>query len=200
MQGRPRPDSRKTQGFRVVPAKRRFGIRYFALLAGRHPASPRFAACQAEEHGRLADPRHRRLRLRRRRARPATARATATPCAASPARASARQRPRALDDSCSATRRPAPAWTRALDGVDVAYYLIHSMEGAADGAFADLERRQAETFAAAAPTPRRAADRLPRRAAARGRRHCRATSPRGWRSSRRCWPRRRSRSRCAPRS
>jgi uncharacterized protein YbjT (DUF2867 family) len=39
---------------------------------------------------------------------------------------------------------------RALDGVDVAYYLIHSMEGAAAGAFADAERRSADAFAAAA--------------------------------------------------
>jgi uncharacterized protein YbjT (DUF2867 family) len=36
----------------------------------------------------------------------------------------------------------------ALDGVEVAYYLIHSMEGASD--FAGVELRQAETFAAAA--------------------------------------------------
>jgi uncharacterized protein YbjT (DUF2867 family) len=40
---------------------------------------------------------------------------------------------------------------RALDGVEMAYYLIHSMEGpAATGAFADVERRQAARFAAAA--------------------------------------------------
>jgi uncharacterized protein YbjT (DUF2867 family) len=39
---------------------------------------------------------------------------------------------------------------RALDGVDVAYYLIHSMEGPAAGAFAEAELRQAERFAAAA--------------------------------------------------
>jgi uncharacterized protein YbjT (DUF2867 family) len=38
----------------------------------------------------------------------------------------------------------------ALAGAEVAYYLIHSMEGAAAGAFADTERRSAETFAAAA--------------------------------------------------
>jgi uncharacterized protein YbjT (DUF2867 family) len=37
----------------------------------------------------------------------------------------------------------------ALDGVDVAYYLIHSMEGV-DGAFAERERASAEAFAAAA--------------------------------------------------
>ncbi|WP_372788335.1 NAD(P)H-binding protein [Paraconexibacter sp.] len=37
----------------------------------------------------------------------------------------------------------------ALDGIDVAYFLIHSMEGAAPG-FDDLERRSAEHFATAA--------------------------------------------------
>ena len=36
----------------------------------------------------------------------------------------------------------------ALDGIDVAYYLIHSMEEAAGGAFAERERRSAATFAA----------------------------------------------------
>jgi uncharacterized protein YbjT (DUF2867 family) len=39
---------------------------------------------------------------------------------------------------------------RALDGIDVAYYLIHSMEGAAAGAFADTELRSADAFAEAA--------------------------------------------------
>ena len=39
---------------------------------------------------------------------------------------------------------------RALDGVDVAYYLIHSMEGPAGGAFPEQERRAADAFAAAA--------------------------------------------------
>jgi len=39
----------------------------------------------------------------------------------------------------------------ALDGVETAYYLIHSMAPAADGAgFADLDRRAAENFADAA--------------------------------------------------
>ena len=47
----------------------------------------------------------------------------------------------------------------ALDGVDVAYYLIHSMEGAAGGAFPEQERRGAERFAAAAPANRSAARR-----------------------------------------
>jgi uncharacterized protein YbjT (DUF2867 family) len=39
---------------------------------------------------------------------------------------------------------------RALDGVEVAYYLIHSMEGPAAGGFVEAERAQAERFAAAA--------------------------------------------------
>ena len=38
----------------------------------------------------------------------------------------------------------------AMEGVDVAYYLIHSMEGPAGGAFPEQERRSAEAFAAAA--------------------------------------------------
>ena len=38
----------------------------------------------------------------------------------------------------------------ALDGVDVAYYLIHSMERSSEGAFADRELRSAQTFADAA--------------------------------------------------
>jgi uncharacterized protein YbjT (DUF2867 family) len=38
----------------------------------------------------------------------------------------------------------------ALDGVDVAYYLIHSMETAVDGAFAERERTSAHAFADAA--------------------------------------------------
>ena len=39
---------------------------------------------------------------------------------------------------------------RAMDGIEVAYYLIHSMEGAAGGAFPEQELRGAERFAAAA--------------------------------------------------
>lgn len=38
----------------------------------------------------------------------------------------------------------------ALAGIDVAYFLIHSMEAASDGAFAPAERRAAENFARAA--------------------------------------------------
>src|ERR687893_680813 len=39
---------------------------------------------------------------------------------------------------------------RALDGADVAYYLIHSMEGTVDGRFPEQERRAANRFATAA--------------------------------------------------
>lgn len=39
---------------------------------------------------------------------------------------------------------------RALDGIDVAYYLIHSMEPSLDGTFAQRERIAAENFARAA--------------------------------------------------
>lgn len=39
---------------------------------------------------------------------------------------------------------------RALDGIDVAYYLIHSMEGPAGGAFPEQELRSARAFADAA--------------------------------------------------
>jgi uncharacterized protein YbjT (DUF2867 family) len=39
---------------------------------------------------------------------------------------------------------------RALDGIDAAYYLIHSMEGPANSGFPDHERRAAERFATAA--------------------------------------------------
>jgi uncharacterized protein YbjT (DUF2867 family) len=39
---------------------------------------------------------------------------------------------------------------RALDGVDAAYYLIHSMEGPANSGFPEHERRAAERFATAA--------------------------------------------------
>ena len=60
-------------------------------------------------------------RLRARRPRRARLRPLARAGGARPASSST--------TSCSATRRPARAWTRALDGVDVAYYLIHSMEG-----------------------------------------------------------------------
>ncbi len=54
----------------------------------------------------------------------------------------------------------------AFDGVEVAYYLIHSMEGpAAD--FAAAELRQAERFADRGRPGRRAPDRLPRRESCR---------------------------------
>ena len=54
-----------------------------------------------------------------------------------------------LDDLVLGDATTGRGLDEALDGVDVAYYLIHSMEGPL-GAFADVERRQAEAFASAA--------------------------------------------------
>jgi uncharacterized protein YbjT (DUF2867 family) len=56
----------------------------------------------------------------------------------------------ALDDLVIGDATTGAGLERALDGVEVAYYLIHSMEGPATGAFADIERRQAARVAAAA--------------------------------------------------
>jgi uncharacterized protein YbjT (DUF2867 family) len=50
-----------------------------------------------------------------------------------------------LGDAVAGTRLDA-----AMAGVDAAYYLIHSMEGPAGGAFPEQERRAAANFAAAA--------------------------------------------------
>jgi uncharacterized protein YbjT (DUF2867 family) len=55
-----------------------------------------------------------------------------------------------LDDLVLGDATTGAGLDRALDGVDVAYYLIHSMEGPGGGAFVDLERRQGEAFASAA--------------------------------------------------
>ena len=117
-----------------------------------------------------ADPRHRRLRLRRRRPRRRACSATATRSAASPARASgSRSRGALPDELVLGDVATGAGLEEALAGAEVAYYLVHSMEGAAAGAFADAERRSAETFAAARPRGRRAPGRLPRRAGAAGR-------------------------------
>jgi uncharacterized protein YbjT (DUF2867 family) len=56
----------------------------------------------------------------------------------------------ALDDLVVGDLTTGAGLDRALDGVEVAYYLVHSMEGAAAGAFAEQERRAAHAFAAAA--------------------------------------------------
>jgi uncharacterized protein YbjT (DUF2867 family) len=53
-----------------------------------------------------------------------------------------------LDDLVLGDATTGAGLDRALDGIDVAYYLIHSMEGPAE--FVDVERRQGEQFAAAA--------------------------------------------------
>ena len=58
-----------------------------------------------------------------------------------------------LDDLVLGDATTGAGLEAALDGVDVAYYLIHSMEGPAAGGFVDVERRQAEAFGAAARAP-----------------------------------------------
>jgi uncharacterized protein YbjT (DUF2867 family) len=56
----------------------------------------------------------------------------------------------ALDDVVLGDAISGAGLGRALDGVDAAYYLIHSMEGPANTGFPDQERRAAERFATAA--------------------------------------------------
>jgi uncharacterized protein YbjT (DUF2867 family) len=63
------------------------------------------------------------------------------------------RRPDAVVAGVEVVRGDAVAGTRldeALDGIDCAYYLIHSMEPSVDGTFADRDRRAATHFAAAA--------------------------------------------------
>ena len=56
----------------------------------------------------------------------------------------------ALDDLVIGDVTTGAGLDEALDDIDVAYYLIHSMEGAAADAFAERERDSAQVFAAAA--------------------------------------------------
>jgi uncharacterized protein YbjT (DUF2867 family) len=56
----------------------------------------------------------------------------------------------ALDDLVLGDVLTGRGLDRALDGVETAYYLIHSMEGPAGVAFPEQERRAAERFSAAA--------------------------------------------------
>jgi uncharacterized protein YbjT (DUF2867 family) len=55
-----------------------------------------------------------------------------------------------LDDLALGDAVTGAGLDRAMHGIDVAYYLIHSMEGPAGGAFPEQERRAADAFAAAA--------------------------------------------------
>ena len=55
-----------------------------------------------------------------------------------------------LDDLVQGDVLTGAGLDRALDGIEVAYYLIHSMEGPAGGAFPEQERRAAGNFAVAA--------------------------------------------------
>jgi uncharacterized protein YbjT (DUF2867 family) len=55
-----------------------------------------------------------------------------------------------VDDLVTGDALTGAGLEEALDGIEVAYYLIHSMEGAAGGAFPEQELRGAERFASAA--------------------------------------------------
>jgi uncharacterized protein YbjT (DUF2867 family) len=55
-----------------------------------------------------------------------------------------------LDDLALGDAVAGRGLAEAMEGVDAAYYLIHSMEGPAGGAFPEQERRAADAFGAAA--------------------------------------------------
>ena len=117
--------------------------------------------------------------------------ATATPSAASPARASGWRRAGVeLDDLVLGDATTGAGLDEALDGVDVAYYLIHSMEGVG-GALRGRRAPPGRGLRRRGGRRGRAPDRLSRRPAARPTPRRRAILPRGWRSRRRCWPPRR---------
>jgi len=65
-------------------------------------------------------------------------------------RSGERLRPPGVDERFAGDVLTGAGLERALDGVEVAYYLVHSMEAAAAGAFPEQERRGAEAFAATA--------------------------------------------------
>ena len=180
--------SRKTQTFRERPANPCFQGRSSRISAvlpngiiwGGY--SPRLAVVARTRPD--ADPRHRHHRRDRRRRWPPACRRTATTCPRAGPRPVARGRggraghPRAR----AATRSPARGLAEALDGVDVAYYLIHSMEPSADG-FAARDRTAAIDVPRRGPRRGRAPRRLPRRArAARARRLAASGQPPGGRA------------------
>src|SRR4051794_4459555 len=61
----------------------------------------------------------------------------------------------AVDDVVEGDAALGTGLDRALEGVESAYFLIHSMEGVGGGAFVEQERRAAENFAAAGAGVRR---------------------------------------------
>ena len=143
----------------------------------------------------LADPRHRRLRLCRRGPRPAPgARRARRPRLRPLARARAGSPAWCSTTSCWAYattgRRP-----RRGAGRHRRRLLPDPFDGGPRPArSSDIERRQAEAFAAAAAAAGVQPDRLPRRPAAQRRSRRRAILARGSPSSTRCWLRRRNRS------
>ena len=164
------PDSRKTQHFRHNC--------FFLLLAGFFVMPTGIARIFRSFRAADADPCHRHHRRDRQ---PTRTRVCSTPGTTSGADPQTRRirRSHRCPTGCSCTTGDAVSGiglAEALDGVEVAYYLIHSMEPGSEEHFGVRERRAAENFAQAAVSGRCQADRLPGRAGA-------ATSPR-----RRTWP------------
>ena len=118
------------------------------------------------------------------------------------ARTPARVRGAGVDEVVQGDAVTGAGLAEALDGVDVAYYLIHSMEPAAEGdgsfperelgAAAQLRRRSHAPPACGVSSTSAGSCRQAARPA--------GTWARGWRSRRRCSAPRRRSSRCAPRS
>jgi uncharacterized protein YbjT (DUF2867 family) len=135
--------SRKTQGFRVFPAKRAFLTVFPAGCGKASPHSRRFSSSSLTRLQTLV-----------------TGVSGYVGAALVPrlvrdghaVRGFARSAGRVtvpLDDLVIGDATTGAGLAEALDGVEVAYYLIHSMEGAA-ATFVETERRQAERFANAA--------------------------------------------------
>ena len=163
------------------------GVRRALALLG----VPRARDLDAGGAGGDEDPRHRYQRLRRLGPRPPPA------ARGHEVRGMSRAAPDARRFGAEMVRADAVSGeglAAALDGVDVAYYLIHSMEPSADGPFAASASAPRPRTSSPPPAPPGAADRLPRRFRSGERRKPRLTSPAAWRWSASCL------SRCRPRS
>ena len=205
---------RKSQRKRLAARQRAEPSRHFRC-DNAPPAKPQFPRPAPIIICGSGDPAHRRQRLRRLAAAAGAARDGHSVRAMT--RDPARLARRAAQDRASEVARvvrgdavSGEGLRAALAGVEVAYYLIHSMERVAGrhAGFVERERLAAQNFAA---LPREAGvrqDRLPRRpraaleTAAAGARAgaARSTSPAARRSSGCCCARCPTRSRCGPRS
>ena len=110
--------------------------------------------------GECSDPRHRRVRLRRRGARPAARPRRARRPRLRPLARAGRRRRGGLDDLVLGDATTGAGLAEALDGIEVAYYLIHGMGASPTSRRSNCARRRRS------PPPRpppASADRLSRR-------------------------------------